>query len=125
MRIAIPQTRESLTPPPTPKGVYRFKCLAATDTHSSTGRPMLTLVHEIELPDGGSAKVRDWLVDGDGLSALKLRDFAEAAGALPDYLAGNLPAERCVGVTGRLRLGIRRARDGYPAQNSVAGYLTT
>ncbi len=104
-----------------PAGVYDFEVLNADDGVSQKGNDMITVKLGVINADGQERKVTDYLLEA---MALKLRHFAYATGCGTIYESGSLTAEDIRGRTGKCKLIIQPAKDGYPAKNTVADYLT-
>jgi hypothetical protein len=106
------------------KGVYDFEVTEATEKQSKAGNDMVELIVAVYDAEGRSRKIFDWLVDSEG-SAYKIRHFAEAAGLLPQYEKGDLPAHAMIGRTGRCQVIIKKDKTGeYPDKNAIADYVS-
>ena len=103
-----------------PAGEYDFEVADAEDTRSKKGNDMIVLALAIEDGDGRRHKVTDYLLDA---VPYKVRHFASAVGMLKEYEAGNIPAHLLKGRTGKCRLRIDPAKDGFRAKNSVQDYV--
>ena len=102
-------------------GVYDFEVTMAEDTTSKKGNPMIALTLRVFGPDS-AVVVRDWLLESGGF-AFKTRHFARACGVIDDYEEGQLDANRCQGLTGRVQI-IVEDRDEWGHQNRVRDYGT-
>lgn len=112
---------------PWPKGEVDFECVSAVDGVSKNGNDMTELEHFIFNKSGQRRRVKDWLVNSEGV-AYKVRHFAASVGMLAQYEKGELPAIDLPGKTGRLTIGIERGKpDGkggkYPDRNVVQDYV--
>ncbi len=103
------------------KGVYDFEVLDACEKISKAGHPMIELKIRVSNGDGVARTLPDYLLDE---VPEKLRHACAACGLLEKYETGVLSNDDFVGKQGKLRLGIERARNGYPAKNVVADYLS-
>lgn len=101
-------------------GEYDFEVVDAEDAQSKKGNDMIAMKLRIYNNDGNYKTVQDWLLES---VAYKLRHFAYGTGLEVAYDAGTLNASDVRGATGRLKLIVKPAADGYPAKNSVADYL--
>lgn len=112
-----------------PAGEYAFEVLNATEGVSkSSGADMITLELLVHATDGGSRKVKSYLV-GSEKGRFQVRAFCVSAGILAKYDAGTFGAEDCLGKSGWLRLRVEAGKakeDGsgnWPDKNSVAGFI--
>jgi len=53
----------------------------------------------------------------------KLSHAAKACGLHDKYAAGSIEASDFLGKQGRLKLGVERGKDGYPAKNVISDYI--
>jgi hypothetical protein len=105
-----------------PVGEYDFLVHEAEDTQSKKGNDMAVVKLLIDGPSG-EIKIVDYLVAIDSM-AYKIRHFAESVGLLAEYEKGEMPAEIMVGKTGKCKLVVAPAKDGYRAKNTVSDYLS-
>jgi hypothetical protein len=103
-------------------GLYDFEVLTATDRLSKAGNDMIELNLKLYDPEGRSFRLFDYLVSNEAM-AFKVRHFASATGMLPQYEAGELKGEDCVGKSGRAQVTRQKAKGGYPAKNVIQDYL--
>lgn len=105
------------------KGDYPFEITDAEEKISEKGgNPMIVLTVKIMRPDGQTKTITDYLLNE---TAGKLRHCCEACGLLAKYESGVVSDDDFVGMRGRLRLGIEKAKknSGYPDRNVIADYL--
>lgn len=109
-----------------PKGTYPFDVVTAEERVSKTsGRDMIAVEIVFYLPDGGSRKITDYLMES---VAFKLHSFCKSTGLLAKYNQGNFGAEDCEGRSGYVNIAIEPSKpkeDGsgdWPAKNKVASY---
>ena len=104
-----------------PKGTYDFEIAGAEEQISKAGNDMIKLTLRIYNDDGNYSLVNDYLME---MIPGKLRHCAEACGLLDDYERGRLDADDMRGKSGKLKLVIKKDKNGqYPDQNSVQDYL--
>lgn len=106
------------------KGIYDFEVHSAKDTFSKKGNDMTELVLTVLDNEGVERKVFDYLVSVDAF-AFKIKHFAQATGLETQYQSGDLPADLMLGRTGKCKLDIQPAKNGYRAKNVVADYIKT
>jgi hypothetical protein len=93
----------------------------AAEGKSRKGRPMITLYHLVQLPDG-ERELRDWLVDAPAV-AEKFRSAVESVEALDRYEHQHeVTAEDFAGRTVQIRLGIEKGGRGKADRNFVDLY---
>lgn len=103
-----------------PAGDYDFEVAEASDEVSKKDNEMIKLKLRVYSDNGGYFTVFDYLLES---IPYKLRHFAYATGVSPAYEAGTLLARDCDQRTGRCKIAIQPAKDGYPAKNIVRDYL--
>lgn len=103
-----------------PAGEVDFEILEAEDTVSKSGNDMVKLKIKVFNEVGDSRIIFDYLLEA---VAYKLRHCAEACDLLANYNEGCLDASDFIGKTGRLKLRITPAKDGYAAKNDIADYI--
>jgi len=103
------------------RGLYDFEVLEAKERMSKSGNDMIEMKVKLYDTDGRTFNLFDYLVASEGM-AYKVRHFASGTGMLAQYERGELKADDCVGKTGRAQVGIDKAKNGYPARNSIADY---
>lgn len=101
------------------KGEYDFEVLDADEKTSKAGHPMIELKLRVWNINGGRV-LTDYLL---AETPAKLRGAAAACGLLDRYETGSLSENDFRGKRGRLKLGIEKAKNGYPAKNTVADYV--
>lgn len=104
-----------------PAGEYSFEVLEAEDKISKSGNEMIALKLGIEHEESLRG-VFDYLLTDERMQ-YKLRHFADAVGVLKDYERGEMKAEDLVGLSGKCKIVIQPAKDGYDAKNSVRDYV--
>ena len=104
-----------------PKGEYPFEVLSAEEKTSKSGNDMIALKIGVAYNDA-TRGVFDYLVDLESM-AYKTRHFADSVGLLADYEKGSLDADKLPGLTGKCRIDIQPAKDGYDAKNVVKDYV--
>lgn len=102
--------------------IYDFEVIGAEDTTSKSGNDMAIAKLLIVDNEGKSHKITDYLVAIESM-AYKIRHFADSIGLLPLYEKGDLPASMMIGRTGRCKIIITPAKDGYRAKNTVSDYV--
>ena len=104
------------------EGSYDFEIVDAADTVSKAGNDMIKLTLRVYSDDGAYVVIRDYLLES---LAAKLRHAAEACGLLDDYENGRLDADDFKTKTGKVKVGIKKDKDGnYPDQNQIKDYIT-
>jgi hypothetical protein len=103
-----------------PKGDYDFEIVDAWETHSTAGNEMIELEVRISDGNGLSRKLADYLVPK---RPEKLRHCAAACGVLDRYEAGEVSESDFKGKRGRLKLGVERAKRGFPPRNIIQDYV--
>jgi|SRR5581483_4624424 len=99
------------------RGIYDFEIEAAAEKISKAGHPMF----EVKLRLNGNGRVViDYLLPE---LAEKFRNAAAACGLLDRYETGQLSETDWRGKRGKLKLGIEKAKNGYPVKNVVLDYL--
>jgi hypothetical protein len=102
------------------EGVYDFEITAGKDKISKAGNEMIELTIKVYDEEGRSRTVFDYLLES---VAYKLKNAARACGVDHLYEGGTLEGSDFEGRTGKLKLGIKPAQNGYPANNSVKDYV--
>jgi hypothetical protein len=102
------------------EGIYDFEVTAGEDQVSKAGNEMIKLTLKVYDEEGRSRTVFDYLLES---VAYKLKNAASACGVDHLYNGGTLEGSDFEGRTGKLKLGIRPARDGYQASNTVKDYV--
>ena len=102
-----------------PPGEYDFEVSEAEDTTSKAGNDMIKLKLFVYDREGNRLVVFDYLVSS---AAWKIKAFAEAAGMLSDFDAGELDAALMIGRTGRARIGLEK-QEGFDERNKVLAYV--
>jgi hypothetical protein len=105
---------------PFPAGFYDFEVETAEEAVSRAGNEMLKLKVLIFNDAGHKRVVFEYLLSNQ---TWKIKAFAEAVGALDAYERGELEAEMMAGRTGRAKVGIEPAQNGYEAKNKVVAYI--
>lgn len=108
-------------------GIYSFEVASAKDKLSKSNNEMIELYLKVWDINGHERPIYDYLLEAMGF---KLKHFAECAGLLDKYEAGEIKAFDCVGRQGKLELIIQSGQkkpDGssYADKNSVKDYITS
>lgn len=103
-------------------GVYDYEVRNAEDKTSSGGNEMTALEVWVYDQSGGRRLVFDYLVASEN-TVWKIRRFAESCGLLDQFDKGVLEAADCEGRTGRCKLAVAPAKDGYEAKNVIRDYI--
>jgi hypothetical protein len=106
-------------------GEYDFEVVKAeraisSDKSKTPGTPFIKLNLRVYANDGRYRFVNAILHPA---MEFQLRHFCETAKLMAKYEAGELDAEDCENVAGRLKLKVTPERNGYPAKNEVADYI--
>lgn len=101
-------------------GVYPFEVATAESKTSKAGNDMIEIQLRIFLPDGAARQLRDYLMEK---VAYKLFHFCAFTGLSPQYQAGTLRPDDCVGRTGYVKVAIKPNKETGELQNSVADYV--
>jgi len=104
-----------------PKGTYDFEVVKAEEKVSSKGNEMIALTLKVFNQDQ-TVLVNDWLVSMDSMIP-KIFSFCSATGIETEYHAGELTAELCIGLAGKVKLDIEPSAE-FGDKNKVAGYVT-
>lgn len=105
-----------------PPGDYDFEVRNATDKTSASGNEMTALEVWIYNEDGGRRLIFDYLVASEK-TVWKIRRFAEACGLLDKFDAGSIEAADCEGRTGRCKIVVSPAQNGYEPKNTIRDYI--
>lgn len=120
MKITPKSASEVATAGLLPAGVYDCEVVEAEETVSSKGNDMIKMRVKVYTEDGSSRTLFDYLLDS---VAYKVRHAAESFGLMEAYDAGELSAIDLQGRTGRCKVRIDPAKDGYEAKNSIQDYV--
>lgn len=106
-------------------GLYSFEVAEAQDKLSKKGSEMIELKLKVWDSNGVERVVFDYLLEA---MSYKLRHFAECAGILDKYEAGQLIAADCLNRRGKVELIIQEGKpkpEGgyYDNKNSVKDYV--
>lgn len=102
------------------KGTYDFEVVKAEEKVSSKGNEMIALTLKCFHQDQ-SVLVNDWLVSMDSMIP-KIFSFCSATGIEAEYHAGELTAELCAGLAGKVKLDIEPNAE-FGDKNVVKGYV--
>lgn len=105
-----------------PAGIYDCEVVSAEETVSRNGNEMIKLRVRVFTEDGNSRTIFDYLLDS---VAYKVRHAAESFGLMEAYDDGELSAADLEGRTGRCKVRIDPAKDGYEAKNSIQDYVVS
>ena len=104
-----------------PGGEYDYEVMEVTEQFSKSGNEMVKLRLRIFHGESGTRTLTDYLLEA---MAGKLKHFCTSHGMQDKYDAGTLCADDCMGLTGRVRIGIKKDKTGqYPDQNTVFDYV--
>lgn len=104
------------------KGDYDFEVVKAENTFSKkTGAEMIKLELDVFSESGYRNRVFDYLL---GSVEYKVKHFCDATALKPEYDAGELTADMCIGRSGRCSIGIQIDKAGqYQDKNIVKDYI--
>lgn len=106
---------------PWPDGIYDFEIFTSEAWTSLAGNESIKLKINVYNSDGDKRVVFTYL--SDGMPHI-LKHAAEACGQGDRYARNEeLEPDDFAGKTGRLMLGTKPAKDGYPAQNTVRDFI--
>jgi hypothetical protein len=105
---------------PWQSGVYDFEVTESEERTSKSGNEMIALTLKVYNRDSESRTVFDYLLPS---VLYKLKHAAEACGAGDKYERGELTSVDFYGKTGKLKLRVDPAKDGYAAKNAVQDYV--
>ncbi len=104
-----------------PEGLQPFTVMEASETVSKkSGKPMIKLKLNVHGDDGFDYHVYDYIADW--FMAHKFRHFFFAVNRGQDYETGNVRAESYVDCEGYCDVGIGKAKDGFPAKETIRDY---
>lgn len=107
-----------------PKGDYPFTVDDAEETTSKEkGNPMFAVKLKVELPDGKTRIVRDWLMVGTASMEYKLRHFCAATGLLDKWNAGKIEASDMYRAQGIVSIIQKDDGGDFGLQNKVKDYV--
>lgn len=105
---------------PLPAADYDFDILNAEDTISKSGNPMIKINIGLYVDGKVKNRVFDYLLPS---MEAKLRHFCDTVGLLSQYQNGTLESADCIGRSGKARIAIDPAKNGYEAKNIVKDYV--
>jgi hypothetical protein len=120
MRFAPKTDEEIATDNLLAAGEYDFEVRGAVDDVSKKGNDMIKLTLAVFDDAGSFRTITDYLLES---LAYKLKHACEAVGLSAAYEAGEVEALDFVGKSGRCKVKVDPAKDGYPAKNSIADYI--
>lgn len=121
--ISAEKANENTGFSPWPAGDYDFTVHEALEERSkSSGNEQIKLTLYVFNRDGNKRTVFDYLSSTEE-SQWKVRHFCEAVGLTEQYENGDLEVNDIVEKSGELRLRVKPASNGYPANNSVGDYV--
>ena len=102
-----------------PRGEYAFHIIEATETTSLAGNPMIEM--RVSVTKNGYARVLpDYILPQ---RPAKSRNCCIACNVEDKYLSGSVTDHDLLGKRGKLRVGVERAKSGYPQRNVIVDYL--
>ena len=90
---------------------------------------MLEVIAAVIDPEGSERNIKDFLMTNETM-IFKLKHFCEAIGLEKEYSEGKLDPVKCLGRTGKCRIGIQKGQlkpDGsgfYNDRNVIKDYIT-
>lgn len=108
-------TAERLIPA---KTICQAEVARAEEKTSKKGNPMIAISLRVWHGEG-SVFINDWLLAGSE----KLLNFCDLAGLGDAYMAGEVTAERLMGRSVYVKVGIDAAKDDYPERNKIVDYV--
>jgi hypothetical protein len=102
-----------------PRGEYAFEIIEATEATSQAGNPMIEMRVRI-IKNGFDRILPDYVLP---LRPAKWRNVCIACGVHDKYLAGSVTDDDLLGKRGKARVGVERAKRGFPARNVIVDYL--
>jgi len=115
-----PKSENELNPT-LPDGEHTATVVKAEEKVSRGGNDMIALTLRAEMPGGGSALIKDWLLPNDK-GMWKVHDFCKAAGLMERYDAGDLRADDCLEAEVRIKVK-NEASEEFGEQARVKGYI--
>jgi len=102
------------------EGVYAFEIVNAVNKTSKAGNEMIELNLKVYDNLGIEKFLFDYLLES---MPFKLKHFAETAGLLEKYEAGNLSAEDCMYKCGQVQIYTQKSNNGYSDKSAVKDYM--
>ena len=104
------------------KGKYSFEIITSSDYKSQAGNEMIKLGINVFNEVGMCQHIFCYLTEK---MPHLVRHAAECCGLIKDYEAGELNAISFENRVGELTLGVQKAKDGYPAKNTVIDFVVS
>jgi hypothetical protein len=104
-----------------PAGTYDFEVVEASNEKSKKGNDMIKVKLQLWDRNGDTRFLYDYLMEA---MMFKLLHFCEATGLSQMFQAGNLSAENCLGRTGKVKIKVGEAQNGYAPKNEVKDYVS-
>ena len=101
------------------RGEYSFEILNAMEKKSLAGNDMIELSVRV-FRNGHNRLMTDYILP---LRPAKFRNCCVACNVEEKYLNGSVRDEDFIGRRGKLKVGVERARKGYPPRNVIVDYL--
>jgi len=102
-----------------PRGDYAFEIIEATETTSLAGNAMIEL--RVRITKNGFARILpDYVLP---LRPAKFRNCCVACGVEEKYLNGSVTDDDLLGKRGKAKVGVERAKRGFPSRNVIVDYL--
>jgi hypothetical protein len=102
-------------------GLYDGCFSQAIDRLSQNHNEMIEAVVVVRDANGNTREFRDYLNAASPISSAKLRQAAEAVGALAKYEAGEIGAADFLNHQVKVRIGVEKHR-GFQPRNTIEGY---
>ena len=106
---------------PLPSGSYYFKVIKAIERASKNGNLMIELTLRISDDNDIERILSDYLLST--MRRTKFQRAAMACGLAEKYKSGCLLDEDFFGRSGRVKVDIESAKNGYPERNIVIDYF--
>jgi hypothetical protein len=102
-----------------PRGEYAFHIIEAKETKSLAGNDMIEL--KVRVTKNGYARILpDYILPQ---RPAKFRNICIACGVEDKYLSGTVSDDDFLGKRGKVKVGIERAKKGYPPPNVIVDYI--
>ena len=102
-----------------PRGEYAFHILEAKETKSLAGNEMIEM--KVRVTKNGYARIlTDFILPQ---RPAKFRNCCIACNVEDKYLNGSVGDGDFVGKRGRVKVGVERAKKGFPCRNAIVDYL--
>ena len=102
-----------------PRGEYAFHIIEATETTSLAGNAMIEMRVRVS-KDGNARILPDYVLPQ---RPGKFRNICIACGVEDKYLNGSVTDDDFLGKRGKVKVGVERAKRGFPPRNVIVDYL--